>query len=88
MHCLNRADGKEAGNFPPAAKSKVPPSWPAAKSSLAPTTAASICSRWRTAKQLWSYEIGQAVDQLPRRRGEKIVIGADDGGVYCFGQKS
>jgi outer membrane protein assembly factor BamB len=39
-------------------------------------------------KQLWSYEIGQAVGSSPAVADEKIVIGSDDGGVYCFGQKS
>jgi eukaryotic-like serine/threonine-protein kinase len=39
-------------------------------------------------KQLWSYEIGQAVASSPAVADEKIVIGSDDGSVYCFGQKS
>jgi outer membrane protein assembly factor BamB len=39
-------------------------------------------------KQLWSYEIGQAVGSSPAVADEKIVIGSDDGNVYCFGQKS
>ena len=39
-------------------------------------------------KELWSYEIGQAVASSPAVADEKIVIGSDDGGVYCFGQKN
>jgi outer membrane protein assembly factor BamB len=39
-------------------------------------------------KQLWSYEIGQAVGSSPAVADEKIVIGSDDGSVYCFGRKS
>ncbi len=39
-------------------------------------------------KQLWSYEIGQAVASSPAVADEKIVIGSDDGSVYCFGQKN
>jgi outer membrane protein assembly factor BamB len=39
-------------------------------------------------KQLWSYQIGQAVVSSPAVADQKIVIGSDDGSVYCFGQKS
>jgi outer membrane protein assembly factor BamB len=39
-------------------------------------------------KQLWSYQIGQAVASSPAVADQKIVIGSDDGSVYCFGQKS
>jgi len=38
-------------------------------------------------KELWSYEIGQPIDSSPAVADGKIVIGSDDGGVYCFGAK-
>ena len=38
-------------------------------------------------KELWSYEIGQPVGSSPAVADEKIVIGSDDGSVYCFGAK-
>jgi outer membrane protein assembly factor BamB len=37
-------------------------------------------------KELWSYEIGQAIESSPAVARAKVVIGADDGGVYCFGK--
>ena len=38
-------------------------------------------------KELWSYEIGQAIDSSPAVADGKIVIGSNDGSVYCFGAK-
>jgi outer membrane protein assembly factor BamB len=38
-------------------------------------------------KQVWSYEIGRAVGSSPAVLDGKVVIGADDGLVYCFGGK-
>ena len=35
-------------------------------------------------EKLWSYEIGQPVGSSPAVVDGKIVIGSDDGGVYCF----
>ena len=40
-----------------------------------------------TGKELWSYEIGQAVGSSPAVAGGKVVIGANDSVVYCFGEK-
>jgi outer membrane protein assembly factor BamB len=40
-----------------------------------------------TGKELWSYEIGQAVGSSPAVAAGKVVIGANDGVVYCFGGK-
>jgi outer membrane protein assembly factor BamB len=39
-------------------------------------------------KELWSYDLGQPVVSSPAVAAEKIVMGCDDGNVYCFGQKS
>jgi outer membrane protein assembly factor BamB len=39
-------------------------------------------------KELWSYEIGQAIGTSPAVAGGRIFIGSDDGAVYCFGVKS
>jgi len=36
-------------------------------------------------KELWSYDIGQAVDSSPAIAEGKLVIGCDDGSVYAFG---
>jgi len=38
-------------------------------------------------KESWTYEIGAAITGSPAVAGGLIVIGADDGGVYCFGEK-
>jgi outer membrane protein assembly factor BamB len=38
-------------------------------------------------RQLWSYDLGQPVASSPAIAAEKIVMGCDDGNVYCFGQK-
>jgi outer membrane protein assembly factor BamB len=37
--------------------------------------------------ELWSYEIGRPVGSSPAVADGKVVIGADDGVVYCFGVK-
>jgi outer membrane protein assembly factor BamB len=39
-------------------------------------------------KEVWSYDLGQAVASSPAVAAEKIVMGCDDGGVYCFGRKT
>ncbi len=39
-------------------------------------------------KEIWSYEIGAAIFGCPAVAGGFIVIGADDGRVYAFGEKS
>ncbi|PYK61083.1 MAG: Pyrrolo-quinoline quinone, partial [Verrucomicrobia bacterium] len=38
-------------------------------------------------EKLWSYEIGKPVGSSPAVSDGKIVIGSDDGIVYCFGPK-
>jgi eukaryotic-like serine/threonine-protein kinase len=40
-----------------------------------------------TGKPDWSYEIGAAVIGNPAVADGKIVVGANDGVVYCFGKK-
>jgi len=37
--------------------------------------------------ELWSHEIGQALDSSPAVADGKVVIGSNDGAIYCFGQK-
>jgi outer membrane protein assembly factor BamB len=36
-------------------------------------------------RQVWSYEIGQAIESSPAVADGKIVVGSNDGSVYCFG---
>jgi hypothetical protein len=36
---------------------------------------------------LWSYEIGQPLTASPAVAAGKIIIGSEDGNVYCFGTK-
>jgi eukaryotic-like serine/threonine-protein kinase len=36
-------------------------------------------------RELWSYEIGQPVGSSPAVAAGRIVIGSEDGSVYCFG---
>jgi outer membrane protein assembly factor BamB len=38
-------------------------------------------------KQLMSYELGSPVSSSPAVIDQKIIIGADDGKIYCFGKK-
>ena len=38
-------------------------------------------------KQIWNYEIGQPVESSPAVADGRFVVGANDGGVYCFGAK-
>jgi outer membrane protein assembly factor BamB len=38
-------------------------------------------------QELWSYEVGQPIESSPAVAHAKVVIGADDGNVYCFGAK-
>jgi outer membrane protein assembly factor BamB len=34
----------------------------------------------------WSYEIGAKIISCPAVAGGKIIIGADDGNIYAFGE--
>jgi outer membrane protein assembly factor BamB len=38
-------------------------------------------------KERWSYEIGSPITASAAVAGGAIVIGAEDGNVYCFGAK-
>ncbi len=38
-------------------------------------------------EELWTYEIGQPLQSSPAVSAGRIVIGSNDGGVYCFGAK-
>jgi eukaryotic-like serine/threonine-protein kinase len=37
--------------------------------------------------ELWSYEIGQPIESSPAVAANRIIVGCDDGRVYCFGTK-
>jgi outer membrane protein assembly factor BamB len=37
--------------------------------------------------QVWSYDLGAAVLASPAVAGRRVIIGADDGTLYCFGLK-
>ena len=39
-------------------------------------------------KELWSYEIGRPIESSPAIAYGRVIVGADDGTVYCFGEKS
>jgi outer membrane protein assembly factor BamB len=39
-------------------------------------------------KKIWSYEIGAAIIGCPAVAGGFIVLGAEDGRVYAFGEDS
>ena len=36
-------------------------------------------------RELWNYEIGQPVASSPAVLEGKIIVGSEDGRVYCFG---
>jgi outer membrane protein assembly factor BamB len=40
-----------------------------------------------TGKQLWSYEIGSAIESSPAVADGRFVVGSNDGSIYCFGLK-
>jgi len=42
----------------------------------------------KTGKELWSYEAGQPIGSSPAIADGRIVIGCDDGFVYCFGDSA
>jgi outer membrane protein assembly factor BamB len=35
--------------------------------------------------ELWSYEVGQPIGSSPAVASGRVVIGGEDGNVYCFG---
>jgi outer membrane protein assembly factor BamB len=37
--------------------------------------------------QLWMHEVGQPIESSPAVADGNVVIGADDGTVYCFGAR-
>jgi eukaryotic-like serine/threonine-protein kinase len=37
--------------------------------------------------EVWSYDLGQPVGSSPAIAAGRLVIGCDDGNVYCFGAK-
>jgi len=41
-----------------------------------------------TGEQVWSYEIGSEVTAAPAVVGDRVVVGAHDGVVYCFKAKN
>ena len=38
-------------------------------------------------KELWNYEIGQGITSSPAVADGRVVVGSEDGSVYCFGVK-
>ena len=38
-------------------------------------------------QELWSYEAGQPIGSSPAVAEGKVVVGCEDGTVYCFGGK-
>ena len=38
-------------------------------------------------KEVWSYDAGQPIESSPAVADGRVVIGVDDGAVYCFGAK-
>ena len=39
----------------------------------------------RNAAELWRYEVGSAIVSNPAVAGNRIILGASDGNIYCFG---
>jgi outer membrane protein assembly factor BamB len=35
--------------------------------------------------KIWEYEVGSPVSSSPAIAGGRVVVGAQDGRVYCFG---
>jgi len=36
-------------------------------------------------KEVWSFDLGQAIESSPAVANGRVVIGCNDGCVYCFG---
>ena len=41
----------------------------------------------KTGKRLWDYETDDAITASPAVAGGQVIIGSEDGTVYCFGTK-
>jgi outer membrane protein assembly factor BamB len=39
----------------------------------------------QTGEKTWEYEVGDALTSSPAIAGGRVVIGAQDGRLYCFG---
>ena len=39
----------------------------------------------KSGKEIWNYEIGLPVGSSPAVVDSRIIVGSDDGSVYCFG---
>ena len=88
LHCIDRASGERKWYF--ATKGDV-------DSSPVLCTDGGIvvgsldgrlyCVELANGKERWNYEIGAKISGSPAIAGGVIVIGAEDGNVYCFGSK-
>jgi outer membrane protein assembly factor BamB len=38
-------------------------------------------------RELWNYEVGQPVGSSPAVVDGRVIVGSEDGSVYCFGPK-
>jgi eukaryotic-like serine/threonine-protein kinase len=46
------------------------------------------CITIATGKKVWSYQVGASLTGSPAFAQDKIIIGAEDGSIYAFGNTS
>ena len=80
-----RPPAKGAGLSGRARGSTRPPPPPATACSSARATDASTCSTWRPARICWDFDTGAPLSASPAIADGKVVIGSQDGVLYCFG---
>ena len=85
VHAIDQRRGSPYGLSAPArASSRLP--WSRARASMsAPQTADSTCSISRR-ERVWEFEAGAPLVASPALASERVVIGTQDGVLYCFGR--
>ncbi len=88
LHCIDRATGERRWFF--ATKGDVDSS-PVLCSDggivVGSLDGRLYCVELADGKERWNYEVGAKISGSPAVAGGVIVIGAEDGNVYCFGSK-
>ncbi|HLX63520.1 MAG TPA: PQQ-binding-like beta-propeller repeat protein [Planctomycetota bacterium] len=87
LHCLHRANGNEAWNFP--AKGKISSSPVIAKDRIivGDEKGRVYILDLKDGAEIWNYELGAPIDTSPAIANNVFIFGADDGSVTAFGKK-
>ena len=88
LHCIDRAKGEERWLFP--TRGEVDSSPVLCKDGgviFGSGDGRLYCVNVADGKERWAYEIGSPVPGSPAVAHGAIVVGAEDGNVYCLGAK-